>query len=283
MSNSQERSSFESNNIGIGLTQELSLRVSVATLSRVLFDNPNDGTLMLALERKATLIERSGAQIVSVKAQPFGGAIRFLNLTELSRLIGNYNFDSKRSQSESDFRILINPSDWEVVKDFCLKHLEHENDPVLESDPHRELVEEFEDTIREKIRFDQYNVQPVGFVIENAPSRTKNIHLKEVPTVRIYRIFEVRVIDPSLTTAMMKNSKKYSDQDIKVLALENAKQGGKGRANAILTLPLDEISRYYLALSPDLRDEATTFFDYHLNGNVPAILHDIKVPKFQRL
>ena len=37
---------------GIGATNELSLRVSVAMLVRVLFKNPRDGEWMLALERK---------------------------------------------------------------------------------------------------------------------------------------------------------------------------------------------------------------------------------------
>ena len=37
---------------GIGATDELSLRLSVATLVRVLFENPKDRELMLALERK---------------------------------------------------------------------------------------------------------------------------------------------------------------------------------------------------------------------------------------
>ena len=41
----------------IGATDELSLRVSVATLVRVLFEHPKNGDLMLALERKATLLE----------------------------------------------------------------------------------------------------------------------------------------------------------------------------------------------------------------------------------
>ena len=36
---------------GIGATDELSLRVSVATLVRVLFEHTGDGDLMLALER----------------------------------------------------------------------------------------------------------------------------------------------------------------------------------------------------------------------------------------
>jgi hypothetical protein len=42
--------------IGVGATQDLSLRVSAATLVRVLFENPGDGNLMLALERKATIL-----------------------------------------------------------------------------------------------------------------------------------------------------------------------------------------------------------------------------------
>ena len=41
--------------IGVGATDELSLRVSVATLVRVLFKNPRVDELMLALELKATL------------------------------------------------------------------------------------------------------------------------------------------------------------------------------------------------------------------------------------
>lgn len=270
-------------NIGVGVTQELSLRVSVATLSRVLFDNPYDGQIMLALERKATLIDKPGGFSVTVWAQPFGGAVQFRSHAELATLIGDYHFDSKRSQSEGDFRILISPTDWELVMRFCLEHLKSENDPVLESDPQRELVEEFADTLGVKLRADQYDVHPVGFVIENAPSRTENIYLRDHPTVRIYRTFEVRIIDPSLTIAMIRNSERYSDQDLQVLALEDAEQDGIGRANAILTIPLDEISRHYLSLPPESRDKPTAFLGYELNGNVPAILEHIDVPKFEFL
>ncbi len=42
--------------IGVGPTAELSLRVSVSTLSRVVFPHPADGVPMLALEHKATLV-----------------------------------------------------------------------------------------------------------------------------------------------------------------------------------------------------------------------------------
>jgi hypothetical protein len=283
MTISGEYSLFGGSNVGVGVTQELSLRVSVATLSRVLVDNPNDGKPMLALERKATLTDKQDEQNVIVRAQPFGGAVRFRSLAELTVLIGDFHFDSRRSQSEGDFRILINPSDWETVMRFCLEHLESENDPVLESDPRRELVEEFADTLDVRLRSDQYSVRPIGFVIENAPSRTENIYLRGHPTVRIYRTFEVRIIDPSLSIAMMRNSKRYSDRDLHVLALVDAEQGGKGRANAVLAIALDEVRRHYLSMPPESRGKPTAFFDYQLDGNVPAVLERIYVPRFEFL
>src|ERR1700690_705437 len=103
---------FEKFNPGIGATEELSLRVSVATLVRVLFRNPRDGDLMLALERKATLHKAENERIVEVKCQPFGGAIRILDLKRIQGLIGDFHFDSERSRSEQDFRIFIGPSEW---------------------------------------------------------------------------------------------------------------------------------------------------------------------------
>jgi hypothetical protein len=37
--------------IGVGAADDLSLRVSVATLVRVLFEHPTDGEMMLTLEQ----------------------------------------------------------------------------------------------------------------------------------------------------------------------------------------------------------------------------------------
>ena len=61
---------------GVGRTAELRLRVSVATLARVVFPNPGDNLPMLALEQKGTVATEDGQQRVIVRAQPFGGAIR---------------------------------------------------------------------------------------------------------------------------------------------------------------------------------------------------------------
>ena len=97
---------------GVGPTQELSLRVSVATLVRVLFENPGDGELILALERKATLHRTDAGEAVRVKAQPFGGAVRILDLAALRRLIGDFHFYTERPQADQDLRIFIRPGVW---------------------------------------------------------------------------------------------------------------------------------------------------------------------------
>jgi hypothetical protein len=120
-------------NPGIGATDELSLRVSVATLVRVLFENSIDGKLMLALERKATLHKGE----VEVKCQPFGGAIRILDLEAVHGLLGDFHFDSERSRAEQDFRIFIRPSAWSVVREFCIQHLSFVANPILETNPMR--------------------------------------------------------------------------------------------------------------------------------------------------
>ena len=134
--------------IGVGATEELSLRVSVASLAKVLFKHPRAEHTMLALERMATLRETEDGHQVTVKAQPFGGAVRLRMASALQALIGDYHFDSERSRSEGDFRLQIRPSDWEKVKRFCLQHLQDEDEAVLESGPERELVEEFADSLK---------------------------------------------------------------------------------------------------------------------------------------
>src|SRR4026207_472329 len=105
-------------NPGIGATPELSLRVSVATLVRVVFKHPLNGEWMLTLERKATLQNDK----VEIKSQPFGGAIRILDVNALHDLIGGFHFDSERSRSEQDFRLFIRPSSWSMLRESCIEH-----------------------------------------------------------------------------------------------------------------------------------------------------------------
>lgn len=269
--------------IGVGATEDLNLRVSVATLVRVLFENPRDGDLMLALERKATLREAEKERLVEVNSQPFGGAIRILDLRALREQIGDFRFDSERSRSEQDFRIFIQASAWEAVREFCLQHISRVDDPVLETDPGRELAEEFADALKISLRGDQYSYKPAATVVEAHPAPTGNIYAKDMLTARIYRIFEAYISDSSLAFAMIANSESFSDQDLRELALEDAHKGGKGRANAVLTLPVKIVSAVYLAMSPEERNAPIYFENNRLDGTVPAVLEGISVPKYQRL
>ena len=269
--------------IGVGATQELSLRASVATLVRVLFEHPSNGELMLALERKATLLKDESGRSVEVITQPFGGAIRLLDPKALRDLIGDFHFDSEESCSEQDFRIFIRPSDWEMVQEFCINHFRDIDDSVLESDPTRELAEEFADALQISLKPDQYIYKPVGTVVEENPTPTENIHARGYLTSRVYRIFEARILDSSLSPAMLTNSKGYSNHDLQELALEDTQNGGKGRANAILTLPLKLISDVYLAMPPEARNSPISLEDNHLDESVAAILKGVTVPRYRWL
>jgi hypothetical protein len=268
---------------GIGATDELRLRVSVAALVRALFEYPKDGELMLALERKATLFESEHGRVVEVKTQPFGGAIRIHNMSALQDVVGDFHFDSEGSRSEQDLRIFIRPANWKEVREFCLRHLSQLNDSVLESDPRRELTEEFADTLKIRLKQDQYIYGAIGTIVEDLPSSTANAHARGFPTVRMYRIFEARILDPALAAAMIESSESWSDQGLYELAMQDARTGGPGRANAVLTLPLNEINAFYRALTLEARNRPVFFENHQLDETVAAILEGVPVPKYRRL
>src|ERR1044071_9715604 len=226
------------------------LRVSVATYNQVIFPHPDDGTLMLALERKATSLSDGS---LSVRAQPFGGGIRILNPIPLQRIIGKLQFDSERSKQEQDFRILIPPAKWELIKQYCLQHLADEDNVELEAEPDRELTEEFMETMKVKLSPSQYTVQPLGFVIENNPVRTTNEYARGQLTVHLYRTFRTQITDPVLCRIMLSISQLYSDQALGDLASNDFEQGNRGRMNTILTLSLETVRESYRALAPDIR------------------------------
>ena len=274
---------FENFFPGIGPTRDLSLRVSSATLVRVLLERPGDGEPMLALERKATLHEGGKGQVVEVKAQPFGGALRIQDLSSLQRILGDFHFDGQESLAEQDFRIFIRPSDWEAVRAFCLRHFHSLNDPILETDPTRELAEEFADTLGIELKREQYSTQVVGTIVEDLPSVTENTHARGYATSRIYRIYEARILDPSLSAAMIANSKGCTDHDLRELARRDSQNGGVGHANAVLTLPYKEVSDFYLASPAEARNRPVFFLHHQLDETVAAVLDDVRVPKYRRV
>jgi len=268
---------------GIGPTRDLSLRVSVAILVRVLFENPKNGEAMLALERKATLHAAEDGPEVDVWAQPFGGAVRILDLSAIRTLTGYFHFDTERSRSEQDFRILIRPSSWETVREFCIEHFKQAADPIIETDSARELTEEFGDALKISLQRDQYLCKPVTTVIENEAAPTNNINAKGLPTVRVYRVFEAIISNCALANTMLKNSESLSDQHLRDLALIDAQNGSKGRANAMLALPLKHLTDHYLSLSPEKRNAPILFESHRLDETISAILDGITTPKYQKL
>ncbi len=238
---------------------------------------------MLALERKATLLENGDKTSVYVRAQPFGGAVRLLNAESLRDLIGDFQFDSERSRTEQDFRILIRPGMWTTVKEFCQQHLCNTDDSVLETDPSRELIEEFAECFQATLAPTQFVYRPVGLALEDEPTPTDNIHSPGVPTVRLYSIFAVTITDSAMCEALLSASQRYSDLALGDLAMKNAQTTGRGRANSVLTLPLSRIDAFYHALPPDLRYRSSVMDGHLLDRNVPAILDKLDIPQLQWL
>jgi hypothetical protein len=267
--------------VGIGATAELSLRVSVATLARVLFKNPNDDELTLALERKATVRRTEDGEAVRVKSQPFGGGIRILDLSTVHDLVRDFHFDSERSRAEQDFRIFIHPSAWPSLRGFCLQHIILDDDPILETSPSRELVEEFAETMSIDLRPEQYACRPVTTMVENRAILTENLYATGIPTVRVYRIFEATITDVVLARRMLKNGDDLSYERLSELAIADAQSGGKGRANAVLTLPWERVQGVYRAMSQAERNLPIMFEGNRLDSSVAAILEEIAVPRYQ--
>jgi hypothetical protein len=267
--------------IGIGPTAELSLRASVATLVRVLFKNPNDDELMLALERRATLRGTEGGGAVRVKSQPFGGAIRIFDVRTICDLLGDFHFDSERSRAEQDFRIFIRPSAWSLLREFCLEHISLDDDLILETIPTRELVEEFAETLGIDLQPEQYFCGPVATVVENKATSTEHIYARATPTVRVYRIYEASITDVFFLHVMLRRSAGLSHQGLSELAIADAQKGGKGKASAVLALPWKRLQSIYRAMLPATRNFPVMFESNRLDSTVAAILEEIAVPRYQ--
>jgi hypothetical protein len=256
------------------------LRVSVATYDQVIFPHPETGVTMLAMERKATV---SKAGNVNVQAQPFGGGVRILDPAPLQRLIGDIEFDSERSRLSGDFRVLIPPSKWGTLKSYCLNHLNDPADTDLESTPDRELVEEFEETIRVDLTPGQYRYRRLGYVIEDHPVWTENWYASGQPTVRIYAVFEVRIDDAALCEALLAASLRHSDQDFAELARGEFRESGRGRMSTTLTLPLAQVQQTFVRLPPERRYAKVEVGQHRLDESVLAILMDVNIPQYKRL
>lgn len=251
------------------------LRVSVATYNQVVFPHPESGIIMLALERKATVLNDGS---VYVRAQPFGGGVKILDSKSLQEIIGEIRFDSERSKQERDFRILIQPPQWEAVKQYCLLHLENPNDSELESAPDRELAEEFEETMGTELKRSQYAVEPMDFVVEDNPVWTENRYAQGISTMRVYRTYRVNLLDAEFCRTLLAASQGISDGELGRRALNSE----RGRANSVLVLPLVTVSEAWLALPPEMRYRKINLDGCELDESTLVILDDMEVPEYKR-
>lgn len=272
---------LSANQFGVGATPALRLRVSVATLVKVTFLHPEDGRPWLVLERGATLRDDRPERSVTVRAQPFGGAVRLHDPGALQAAIGNFHFDSPRSRDESDFRIQIPPRAWEAVKSFCWQHFRAE-DGVLELNPRRELDEEFLDSLGLIIDPAQYALKLTGSVIENEPVETGNVRAAGNPTVRIYLLFEMRLHDPGLIGAVIHNSAAVSDQALQELAWADQVQGGRGRANAALVVDAEKFVHTCLGLPIQSQAGLIDFEGHQIEHNTLALFEELDTSLYRR-
>jgi hypothetical protein len=206
-----------------------------------------------------------------------------LDVDAIHDLIGDFHFDSERSRDEQDFRIFIQPSSWSMLREFCVQHISRVDDPVLETNPSRELTEEFYDTLKINLKPEQYTSKPVATVVEDEAAPTDNVHAKGFPTVRIYRIFEAHILESSLAQLMVANSDGIPHNELCELALADFQKEGKGRANAVLTLPFEPVIWAYEAISLTERNAPILFGKHYLDETVAAILDEVPVPKYKRL
>jgi len=277
----------QSGEIGVGPTEALCLRVSVAALARVVFPHPESGQNLLALERKATL-RAAAREEALVIAQPFGGGLRILRPDVLLEQVGDFHYDSLRSREEQDFRILIRPADWGAFKQFCLNAFraaiagEGGLLPVLEADPARELAEEFQDTLQAALSPAQYRLHPLEMRVEDEPAPSHSPRAANLPTVRIYNVFEAVLTDAALIERVQASSAGISDEELARQAVEDARQGGRGRANAALALPVEQVRAACESRLPENRDGAIRVAGHALAGNVSAVLGKYDAPGLER-
>lgn len=272
----------EPDDIGVGATDELSLRVSAAALARVVFTHPQDGTRMLALEHKASVVPASQPPMLTVRAQPFGGAVRLRRIEGFQAVAEDFRFDSQRSRDEQDLRVFVRPSRLAAVHDFCFSHAPGRAGSDLETDPSRELWEEFEDTVGVEVDPSMYTMSHEGIVLENVPSPTNNVRAPGKLTARIYWVYNVELTNAELCSALLASSRAWGVGALGQMAMEAYGKGNPGWANAALVLPLESVRDAYLAVAPNLRGRPMTFQGASLAGNVAAVLDGVDVPKYER-
>jgi hypothetical protein len=139
------------------------------------------------------------------------------------------------------------------------------------------LVEEFGDTLDVDLKPDQYQCTPLWTILENEPVPTENVRAKSQPTVRLYRVFDVRITDSDLVKTLLSNCHSSSDRELGELAREDR----AGWANAMLVLPLEPLMSFFHALPDEQRNLPVMYEGFHLGSNVTALLDGVLASKYQ--
>jgi hypothetical protein len=247
------------------------LRVSAAALCRVIFSDPQTGEQLLALERRATwtdLMDR-------VLAQPFGGALRILYPADFRAAVGDFTYDSVRSSEEQDLRILISPAAWETTRKFIVAQMGLKHPDVIETDPCRELEEEFAEAVGITLMPEYYTYRPIGISIQDVPIATTNLRMPGAMTARIYRIFEVMIYDLEVSKALIETNRRGTDENLLALAKEDAAvRGETGRANGALVLPLAQVRHAYHMLPSPTAFQPMTIQGHQLDATASLVLFE---------
>jgi hypothetical protein len=167
---------------------------------------------------------------------------------------------------------MINPDQWEKMKEICRDHLNFEEDGIINSSPVRELTEEFEDSLGVRITSDDYHLTSRKMLVEEKLTKTENVNAMGIPTKRTYYLFDAMLTDLRIIKMMIDNDALYSDLDLRNMANEDARRGGKGRANAVLTLSLDKLTELYRSSRKGSGESNIMYEGHQLDGNLPAIL-----------
>jgi hypothetical protein len=248
------------------------LRVSVASLCRVTFDHPDEGSPWLAFERRATVHPGPPPQAF-VTLVAFGGAAQLRQAQALAAVVPGFSFDSHLSEAEQDFRILIPPAAWPVVRAFCLSHLSDPLHSIIDASPDRELAEEFSEDLNWEIAASHYTAASIGAVIEDTPVPSDNARAAGALTVRVYQIHEVRLLDTQLIQAILDGNNKPDSA-----LVSSAVQSSLGRANAASALPAAHVTAAIHALIPAAQPQPFTVNGHRFDPSASALFPEFSLP-----
>ena len=99
--------------------------------------------------------------------------------------------------------------------------------------------------------------------------------------MRIYCVFSCSVVDPEVIAAMLSNNGQYSNRDLINMAWKDAQQGGKGRANAVLTLKLNCLKEAYNLVPIEKRSLPIQVEEHKISESVLALLDDVDQLKYE--